>query len=312
MNATPESTLHVWLPALPAAGQRGPLALALRRANRMADGRPGYLNGLGDYFNGADGVAVDSTLPAAAITRQHLAQDADGYAWLSADPAWVQPEMTGARLLACGHMQLTHEEAEAFADALRPALDDAGMELHLSTPDRWHLRLPPDTRLPQLAAPEQALGENLSEHLPAGAEGRPWRILLNDIQVLLHQHPLNSARQNRGVAPLNSLWLWGGGTLPPRFRSGLKGVISDDLLLTALAVQAGVNARPRTPAAIAAASRGWLIDLQDLPFSEIESRWWPLIAPLLAQQPVRLHFASAERWQSQPWHRWRVWRRVAP
>lgn len=311
MTATPQPTSHVWLPALPSAGPRDPLATILQRANRLPDGRAGYLNGLGDYFQSATGNAVDSTLPAAAITRNYIAHDADGHGWLSADPAWVQPEMNGVRLLACGHMQLSQAEAEAFADALRPALDDAGMQLYLSTPDRWHLRLPPNTPLPDFAAPEQALGEDLSQHLPPGVEGRPWRILLNDIQVLLHQHPLNQARQSRGLAPVNCVWLWGGGTLPSPLRSPLNGVISDDLLLAALAAQASIETLPRTPATIAGASRGWLIDLQDLPLGEIESHWWPTLQGLCRQQAVRLHFASGERWQSQPWHRWRVWRRAA-
>jgi hypothetical protein len=311
MTVTPKPTLHVWLPALPSVGLRDPLATDLRRANRLADGRAGYLRGLGDYFQGADGVAVDSTLAVAAITRNYIAHDADSHSWLSADPAWVQPEMNGVRLLACGHMQLTQVEADAFAEALRPALDDAGMQLFLSTPDRWHLRLPPGTTLPDFAAPEQALGEDLSQHLPPGIEGRPWRILLNDIQVLLHQHPLNRARQNNGLAPVNCLWLWGGGTLPLPLRSPLNGVISDDLLLAALAAQAGIETLPRTPATIAGATRDWLIDLQDLPLSDIESREWPMLQSLLRQQAVRLHFASGERWQSQPWHRWRVWRRAA-
>ncbi|MEW5302875.1 MAG: hypothetical protein WDW36_005615 [Sanguina aurantia] len=280
-------TLHVWLPALPSAGLRDLLATRLLRATRIADGRRGYLSGLGDYFHDAAGAPVTGTLPAAAITRNHVAKDADGHTWLSADPAWVQPEMNGVRLLACGHMQLTQAEAEAYAEALQPALEDAGMALYLSTPDRWHLRLPPGTPLPDFAAPEQALGEDLSQHLPAGAEGRRWRILLNDMQVLLHQHPLNTARQNRGVAPVNCLWLWGGGTLPAPLRSPLSGVIGDDLLLAALATQAGIEAVPRTPEAVAGATRGWLIDLQDLPLAEIESRWWLTLESLLGRHPLR-------------------------
>ncbi|MEW5317142.1 MAG: hypothetical protein WDW38_008469 [Sanguina aurantia] len=177
---------------------------------RIADGRRGYLSGLGDYFHDAAGAPVTGTLPAAAITRNHVAKDADGHTWLSADPAWVQPEMNGVRLLACGHMQLTQAEAEAYAEALQPALEDAGMALYLSTPDRWHLRLPPGTPLPDFARQSGWILDRRT-HLPATAvRGRRWRILLNDMQVLLHQHPLNTARQNRGVAPVNCRWLWGG------------------------------------------------------------------------------------------------------
>jgi len=305
MSAKPEPTVHMWLPAWPATGATSTLRALLIRADRLTDGRAGYLTGLGDYFVGAD-----STLAVAAITREYIAHDAGAHIWLSADPAWVQPEMNGVRLLACGQLQLTMDEALAFADALRPAFDDAGMELEITTPDRWHLRLPSNTPLPNFAAPEQALGEDLSQHLPQGAEGKRWRLLLNDIQVLLHQHPLNVARRARGLAPVNSVWLWGGGSLPVPLISELSGVISDDLLLTALATRAGIKVLPRTEQNVAGAANGWLIDLQDLPFSEIESTWLPVIEALTRRQPLRLHFANGERWQCKPWHRWRLWRRA--
>ncbi len=309
MTVKPEATVHVWLPAWSAVDSTHPLREFLVRADRLADGRAGYLSGLGDYFSNADGSPITDHLPAAAITREYVAGDAGSRTWLSADPAWVQPEMNGARLLACGQLRLTMAEATAFADSLRASFDEAGMALEVSTPDRWHLRLPSNISLPTFAAPEQALGEDLSQHIPQGAEGRRWRVLLNDIQVLLHQHPLNAERRARGLAPVNSVWLWGGGSLPAPPRSELVGVVSDDLLLMAMASQAGLKALPRTPETMGAASNGWLIDLQDLPISEIESRWWPILQPLLQTMPVRLHFASAERWQSRPWHRWRVWRR---
>jgi hypothetical protein len=306
MTTKPSPTVHVWLPALPAGDSASALKARLVRADKLSDGRVGYLAGLGEYFHG-----VDRTLAAAAITREYAAHDAADHTWLSADPAWVQPEMNGVRLLACGQLQLTMDEAMAFADALRPAFDDAGIALEITTPDRWHLRLPANTPLPEFSAPEQALGEDLSQHLPPGAPGKRWRVLLNDIQVLLHQHPLNSARRARGLAPVNSLWLWGGGALPTPLASALTGVVSDDLLLTALAARAGIQVLARTEHTVAAAANGWLIDLQDLPIGDIDAVWQPVIDTLRRRQPVQLHFADGERWQSKPWHRWRVWRRAA-
>ena len=133
-------------------------------------------------------------------------------------------------------------------------------------------------------------------------------MLLNEIQVLLHQHPLNAARRARGLTPVNSLWLWGGGRLPAVSTSKLHGVIGDDLLLRALAARAGLAQQARTAETVGAATRGWLLDLQDLPAGEIASRWWPVLQPLLERQPVMLHFASGERWQRKPRHRWRIWR----
>src|SRR5436190_23093587 len=40
--------------------------------------------------------------PVAAVTRAFDANDALQGAWLRADPAYVQPDLSGARLLACG------------------------------------------------------------------------------------------------------------------------------------------------------------------------------------------------------------------
>ncbi|MBQ4853569.1 phosphoglycerate mutase [Rhodanobacter sp. B2A1Ga4] len=299
----PDPSLQLWLPALAHFEPAHPLRAWLARADRLPDGSTGYLGGLGDYFRG-----VDAGVPAAAITRQLLAGDAADQLWLLADPAWVEPDMNGVRLLACGRMGLDMDAAQALAEPLRPVFDEAGMQLEIATPDHWHLRLPPDTPLPDFAAPEQALGEDLAQHLPQGAQGRRWRVLLNDVQVLLHQHPLNTRRRAHGQSPVNSLWLWGGGRLPPPSMSELAGVVSDDLLLHALAARAGVAWQSRTAEAIAAGAAGWLIDLQDLPAHELALRWWPLLQPLLERRAVRLHFASGERWQRKPWHRWRYWR----
>jgi hypothetical protein len=303
MSMKPERSLQLWLPALAHFEADHPLRQLLARADRLTSGAAGYLAGLGDYFQG-----VDADLPAAALTRDYIADDAAGFSWLSADPAWVQPDMNGVRLLACGQLQLDMAEAYALAEPLRQAFDEAGLQLEISTPDRWHLRLPLNSPLPIFAAPEQALGEDLSQHLPQGADGRRWRVLLNEMQVLLHQHPLNAERRARGLAPVNSLWLWGGGSLPERLHSDLSCVISDDLLLSALAKRSGVPLQARTPEAIDAAVAGRLIDLQDLPASDIESRWWPVLNALLARQSICLHFASGERWLRRPWHRWRIWR----
>jgi hypothetical protein len=205
-------------------------------------------------------------------------------------------------------MQLDMETARALAEPLRPVFDEAGMSLEISAPDHWHLRLPADMPVPSFAAPEQALGEDLAQHLPQGAEGRRWRVLLNDIQVLLHQQPLNARRRARGMSPVNSLWLWGGGRLPEACRSALAGVVSDDLLLRALAARAGIAWRARSAETVAASAAGGLVDLQDLPAHELAAQWWPVLQPLLERHAVLLHFASGERWQRKPWHRWRLWR----
>ncbi|BFI96145.1 MAG: hypothetical protein RSP_16550 [Rhodanobacter sp.] len=294
---------QLWLPALERFGSAHPLRRLLARADRLPDEKRSRLESLSHAFR-----TDASGLPAAALIRQHLAGDAGEDSWLNADPAWVQPDMTGVRLLACGSMLLDMDEARAFAEVLQPAFAEAGLQLEISAPDHWQLRLASDTPLPEFAAPEQALGEDLYPHLPQGAAGRLWRVLLNEVQVLLHQHPLNAARQSRGLPPVNSLWPWGAGRLPASLQSVSVGVIGNDALLQAMALHAGMPSQTLTPEAVAAAQAGWLIDLQHLPAAEFDDAWCLALQALTRRQSVHVVFASGERWSWRPWHRWRFWR----
>lgn len=298
---------QIWLPALARFDPAQLLRRWLARTDRLDNASAGYLPALAQHFHSGD-----SALPAAALTRQLLAGDAGDDLWLSADPCWVQPEMNGARLLACGAMGLDTEIAQALAAPLKPVFGDSGMRLEVSSPDRWHVRLPPGTPLPDFAAPEQALGEDLFQHLPEGPQGKRWRLLLNEVQVLLHQHPANAQRRRDGQPPINSLWFWGGGALPSRLTTAVLGVVSNDLLLQALAARAGIVDQPRgevLTAALAHAKPGWLVDLQDLPADQIQTQEWSALDALIRRQKVLLAFASGERWLSRPRHRLRFWRR---
>ncbi len=297
--------LHLWLPPLPHFAAAGPLRKLLLRADRLADGASGFLPGLREFFPHSGW-----PLAAGALTRQFISHDAGDALWLAADPAWARPDISGIRLMACGHLQLDMAQAQALAAPLLPLFAELGMQLEISTPQHWHVRLPAETVLPEFSAPEQAMGEDLAQHMPQGQVGKRWRLLLNEVQVALHQHPLNAMRQARGLPPVNTLWLWGGGQLPQSAPSTWRGVISGDVLLGAVAQRAGVEPQPRTQANITRAAGGWLVDLQDLSASEIETQWWPVLESLGARQSLAWHFASGERWLQRPWHRWRVWRRA--
>ena len=302
MDDPARRVIDIWLPDLARFAPDHPLRTLLRKADPLPGCERGYIEGLASRFD------LPSPLPAGALTRELIAGDAGAEAWLCADPAWVQPDLNGARLLAYGQMQLSEDDARSLADALKPLFDEAGMVLQVSSPDHWHVRLPKGAEIPDFAAPEQALGEDLYYHLPQGEKGRPWRILLNDVQVTLHQHPLNEERRGRGLPPVNHLWLWGGGVLPASVSTSLAHVIGDDLLLAALAKQAGISCAPRTQEAVLGALPGTLVDLQDLPVDDIATQWTDVLLALAKQQAVQLSFASGERWVHRPWHRLRFWR----
>lgn len=183
--------------------------------------------------------------PAAAALRQVERGDAAGAQWVRADPAYVRPDINGARLLAIGAaLGLDGSGAEALLRALRPVFGDYGMPIEATAPSRWYLRVDPGAPLPRFADPDDALGADLFDHLPPGDIGRRWRALLSDAQVTLHQHPLNAERAARGLAPINSVWFWGAGRVPDHVRTSQGAIGSDDETVSAFAALAGIAPAP--------------------------------------------------------------------
>jgi len=304
------SSLHLLLP--PLAGFDGAPALKrwLARGDRLPDVPRGRETQLREAFQ-----FPGASLPAAALLREHIAHDAGESLWLCADPAYVRVEANGARLLACGdELQLTREDAESLAQPLQALFGDAGAPLEITSPANWVLRLPPGAQLPAFVSPEESLGANLLEHLPQGDGGRRWRALFNEAQIMLHSHPVNVARRERGAMPVNALWFWGAGALPMWVKSSLKLAISDDPLVHALASRAGVSNAAVTSGALDQLQRGenTLLDLRSQQASQIESGWAPRLQRMRGRaQVMMLAFASGERFRIRPWHRFRFWRRGA-
>ncbi|MFC5569143.1 phosphoglycerate mutase [Lysobacter yangpyeongensis] len=250
--------------------------------------------------------------PAAAVTRQRDAGDASIGAWLRADPAYVRPDINGACLLACGDaLALTREEAADLLRPLRPLFGDAGMPIDAPTPSRWYLRLPREARLPKFNGPDEALGSDLFEHLPDGPEGRRWRALLSEAQVVLHNHPANAQRIAAGKPPVNSLWFWGAGTLPDHVVSAHTAIFSDDDTVQAFAASAGASSLP-VPARWGTAGGERLFDLRHIrDLALVQSHWLlPALRDLRAGavNTMTLDFADGAGFALRSGQRWRFWR----
>lgn len=254
--------------------------------------------------------------PVAAVTRQRDAGDAAGHAWLRADPVYIQPDINGARLLAHGDaLALTARDTAALLPALKPLFGDAGFPVDAPVPTRWYLRLPEDARLPAMADPAQALGADMFDHLPEGNDGRHWRALLSEAQVVLHNHPHNAGRIAAGLTPINSLWFWGAGRMPDHVRSGFSEVLSDDDAVQAFAAAAGAGTRP-LPDRWPAGEGDRLIDLRHARDLTVLDRDWlsPLLADLQAGRldVATLEFGDLRRFRLARGQRWRFWRRPLP
>ncbi|MET0254273.1 MAG: phosphoglycerate mutase [Luteibacter sp.] len=317
------AVVNVLLPGRDKLAHIAPFSAWLARGTMSPAALPGYLVAMAEHFRWPGG-----RLPAAALIRQSVAGDAGDALWLSADPAWVQPELNGARLLACGNLGLTVEESASLVAALAETFEAEGMTLCVGDAQHWQLRLPGYIDVPAFPEPEEALGADLFEQLPKGEAGRRWRALINEAQVVLHNHPVNRSRASRHLPPVNSVWLWGAGVLPDWVECGLSCIYSDDLLAWAVGHRADVEVQARgaflaparvgasslakeTPARQGGAGSYTLLDLQDIQPHEFERDWWPALEARLADgAELRLAFADGVRIVLKKSHRLRFWRKA--
>ena len=86
----------------------------------------------------------------------------------------------------------------------------------------------------------EVVGANVRGALPQGKDAAHWHQIFNELQMFLHAHPLNDAREARGELPINSLWLWGAGSTVLA-KSRYTHIAADDELVAMFARSAGVE-----------------------------------------------------------------------
>jgi hypothetical protein len=140
-----------------------------------------------------------------------------------------------AQLNQTGYM---HNRLRMVA-SLNEALHTEGITLVAPTPGRWYLELPAPLSILTLPL-SVGLAMGAPPWSPAGPDA-PWlKRLLTEIQMLLHEHPVNQARERLGQLPVNSLWLWGEGPLPNHWQQPFAAIVGSAPLAQGLARAAGL------------------------------------------------------------------------
>lgn len=160
-------------------------------------------------------VRAGAALPVAALTSL-IDIDVDnldpGYR-LRADPVHLQADRSVLRLFDSRAFSVTQDEADALVVAFNEFYTDRGWRLTAPCPQRWYLYLP-EAPLITTVSPARVAGQAVDPNLPHGQDAAVWHALMNEVQMLFHQHPVNARREDRGEPALNSLWFWGEGRLP--------------------------------------------------------------------------------------------------
>jgi hypothetical protein len=123
-------------------------------------------------------------------------------------------------------LQLDAAESRALLESVRELFESEGFGLAWGAPLRWYAAHESLVELPT-ASLDRVVGRNVDRWLPEGAQARLLRRLQNEVQMLLHTHPVNEAREARGELSVNSFWLSGCG----RWQGAADAAVSVDARL---------------------------------------------------------------------------------
>lgn len=108
-------------------------------------------------------------------------------------------------------LALTEPESRALLSAALPYFEGDGIPLTYSSPQRWLVQGEALSRMALqgvlLASLDRVIGRNVDVWQPQSEASKAVRRLQNEIQMLLYTHPINDAREARGLPTVNSFWL---------------------------------------------------------------------------------------------------------
>lgn len=324
-----KSALHcqLLLPGMIRAAAIAPAPPALRSLLRCARREAAFEEGAQAWLCRRFGVARQQDWPVAPFAALADGLAADSGYWLCADPVSLLLQRDSFTVMD-GPRGLGLAQAQQLTDALNAHFAADGMQFFAPCATRWYLRLSgtPSLRTHPLS---QARGRDIHTRLLQGADGLQWHGALNEMQMLLYDHPVNLALEELGEPPVNSLWLWGGGVLPATTaRTGFV-FFADDPLVRGLALAHGDALAP-----LPSSAEGWLQNAQADPLQlivhnpleltdwqqalqQLERDWFaPLLAMLrdgrLARLTLHLADETVNSFTVTRGDLYKFWRRARP
>ncbi|HEV3104574.1 MAG TPA: regulator [Trinickia sp.] len=206
--------------------------------------------------------------------------------WACVEPVHVRIAHDHLVLIDPAALDLSDEDAATLLAVAKPLVEEFGVRIEAPTPKRWYVS---GETLGALAgaSPLRASGRSIEIWLPhdahTGQRSRAWMKLQNEVQMAWFEHPVNEAREARGLPAVNSIWLHAQGAVQP-VRSPYARVLSEAAATRGLALAAGVEAAP-PPASFDA--------LQAFPSGATLVELAPFATPFVEQDWAAWHTALA-------------------
>ncbi len=245
------------------------------------------------------GLQAEPDYPIAAITAAADGLDVGDAYWLRADPVHLVLQRDCFSLGEPLPLLVEREHAKRMIVSLNQHFNQDGLMFLIGKSGAWYLQV---MQTPQIKTtlPSVAAGKNIHPFLPQGLEAARWVAVLNEVQMLLHEHPANIARESIGEAAVNSIWLSGGGVMPPLATKSLSEV---DLMIADSVFYQGLAKWVDMPCHVLPGNLdSWLLDCaqyehvrlqlpesQNLQAKQLDGTWfYPLLTALKNKQIKQL------------------------
>jgi hypothetical protein len=242
---------------------------------------------------------VAEKYPSAAVRRTGVTNERASGFWLRVQPIHFIAGLDRITTVVLrGEGRMTESERSALDPVFAEHLQSTGLELHAAN-DEWLLRSASPLRL-QTVTPEFAAANPFSEILPRGEDAGPIRRLMTEMQMLLHEHPVNEQRQARGAPAINAVWVCGEGILNDVSSVSLPAAYGEDPFLRGIyrLHDQPVGAKPADAKSLLAQLRGPTVAVIDAPdLDSLETQWLAPLARALLSGAISHLTLMFDAWQ---------------
>ena len=112
---------------------------------------------------------------------------------------------------------LSSEESINYLNALQTQISDFGVTFYPGVGPHNIMVMNSKPFTIRLTSPNELIGEGIRKFMPVDSEFKDLIYIINQAQIILHNHPVNKKRKLESLDYANSIWLWGNGkngTLP--------------------------------------------------------------------------------------------------
>jgi len=187
------------------------------------------------------GLREEGDFPIAAISAAADGLEVSNQYWLRVDPVHFVMQRDCFSLNEPVPLPLHPAHSAQMVASLNAYFVQDGLLFCIGKSGAWYLRANESTQI-TTTLPSVAMGKNVHHFMLQGIDSAKWKSILNEAQMLLHDHLANEAREFSGELMVNSVWLSGGGVIPA-YRAlphDVDLIMANDVLNRGLATWANI------------------------------------------------------------------------